>query len=206
MQKSRKTRSWSELKPREQNGAYRFAYWRRLIRLYCLGMPPKIRRTLWAITQGLKRKETDDSISGAASDSTVSRRITHAIRMRSVCSQDAIRMQPGLDQDADDAYQFPDQPRSCFLHAHSPISCSTSNGFVLDQQRITSACWRVRYNSNPGPIQREALLRLISLTNLGLLPLQLARMALFTSGPTIHSCLSFQLTCCITFHDSRFVL
>jgi hypothetical protein len=142
VQKSGKARSWSELKPREQKGAYRFAYRRRPIRLYCLGMPPKIRRMLWAITQALKREETDDSLSGA-SDSTVSRRITHAIRMQSGCnrymqsgcSQDAIRMQPGLAQDVDDAYRFPDrlqQPRSCFLHVHSPISCSTSNGFVLN--------------------------------------------------------------------------
>lgn len=132
VQKSGKARSWSELKPREQKGAYRFAYRRRPTRLYCLGMPPKIRRTLWAIAQALKRKEIDDSLSGAASDSTVSRRITYAIRMQSGCnrytqsgcSQDAIRMQSGLDEDVDDAYRFPDrlqQPRSCFLHVHAPF-------------------------------------------------------------------------------------
>ena len=130
----------------------------------------------------------------------------HAISMQSGCNQDAVRMQSGPDQDA---YQFPDrlqQLRSCLLHVHSPISCSTPNGFALNQQRITSTCWRVRYNSSPGSIQREALLRLVSLVNLGLLPLQLTRMTLFMPGPTNHSCLSFQLTCCIMFHDSRFVL
>lgn len=127
----------------------------------------------------------------------------YAIGMQSGCSQDAIRTRSGclpVPRSTTAATELPPARTQPHFLLYTQWFCP------LNQQRITSTCWRVRYNSSPGSIQREALLRLVSLVNLGLLPLQLTRMTMFMPGPTNHSCLSFQLTCCITFHDSRFVL